>query len=63
MKIYDQVKNKKLQYHIKRKASKSELLLGKVLKYEVIMIREILPPNQSRIIEQDKFTYFPLEKL
>ena len=55
MTIYDQIKDKKLKYHIKREAAKLELSLGKTLKYEDITIQEILLPNQSRIIEQDTF--------
>ena len=31
-------------------------------KYEYLIDEEILPCNQSRIIEQAKFTYFPLGK-
>ena len=62
MTIYDQIKDKKLKYHIKREAAKLELSLGKILKYEDITIQEILLPNQSRIIEQDAFTYLSLAK-
>ena len=58
MTVYDQVKDKNLKYHIKREAAKSELSLGKILKYEDITIQEILLPNQSRIIEKDTFSYF-----
>ena len=35
---------------------------GKVNKYEFLTDENILPSDQSRIIEQAKFTYFPLVK-
>ena len=42
------------------------LSLGIIDKYEYLTRQEILPSNQSQIIEQRKFTYFhlgkPLEK-
>ena len=31
-------------------------------KYEYLRAEEILPPSQKRVIEQAKFTYFPLGK-
>ena len=31
-------------------------------KYEYLTAEEILPPSQKRVIEQAKFTYFPLGK-
>ena len=44
----------------------SALSLGIIDKYEYLTRQEILPSNQSQIIEQGKFTYFhlgkPLEK-
>ena len=40
----------------------SALLPGKIDKYEYVTGEEILPSNQSRIIEQAKFTYFPFSK-
>ena len=36
--------------------------LGKVDKYEYLTGGEILPSDESRIIEQAKFTYSPLGK-
>ena len=40
----------------------SALPSGITDKYEYLTDEEILPCNQSRIIEQAKFTYFPLGK-
>ena len=63
MTIDDKIKNEKLQYDINREASKiSGLLSGKIDKYGYLTGKGILPPDQSRIIEQAKFTYSPLEK-
>ena len=48
---------------IKREAAKtSALSSGKIDKYEYLTDDEILPSDQSRIIEQAKFTYSPLSK-
>ena len=48
---------------LKIKAAKlSPLLSGKTDKYEYLTGEEILPSDQSRIIEQAKFTYSPLDK-
>ena len=53
----------KMQYDINRKAVKiSVLSSGKIDKYEYLAGEKILPPDQSRIIEQAKFTYSPLGK-
>ena len=40
----------------------SVLSSGKIDKYEFLTGEEILPSDQSRIIEQAKFTYSPLGK-
>ena len=40
----------------------SALLSGKLGKYEYLAGEEIIPYDQSRIIEQDRFTYSPLGK-
>ena len=57
------VKDEKLQDDINREAAKiSALLSGKIDKYEYLTGEEILPYDQSRIIEQAKFTYSPLGK-
>ena len=63
MKIEDKVRDQKLQYDINRKAVKiSASLSGKIDKYKYLTGKEILPSDQSRMIEQDKFTYLPQEK-
>ena len=63
MTIEDQIKDEKLQYDIKREAEKiSALLSSKIDKYEYLTGEEILPSNQQQIIEQVKFTDYPLGK-
>ena len=57
MTIDDKIRDEKLQYDINREAAKkSALLSGKVYKNEYLTGEEILPPDQSRMIEQDKYT-------
>ena len=59
----DKMREEKLQYNINSEAAKvSALLLGKIDKYEDLAVEETLPPDQSRMIEQHKFTYAPLGK-
>ena len=54
----DKIRNEKLQYNINREAAKIyDLSLGKIDEYEYLTGEEILPFDQSRIIEQAKFTY------
>ena len=61
--INDQIRDEKLQHDINRKAAEiSDLSSGKTNKYEYLTGNEILPSNQQQIIEQAKFTYFPLGK-
>ena len=61
--IDDQIRDEKLQYDINREAAKiSALSSGKIHKYEYLTGEDILPSNQQQIIEQAKFTYFPLGK-
>ena len=63
MTINDQIRDEKLQYDINREAAKiSALSSGKIYKYEYLTGEDILPSNQQQIIEQAKFTYFPLGK-
>ena len=63
MRIDDKIKDAKIQYDINREAAKmSALSSGKIDKYEYLTGEEILPSDQSRIIEQTKFTYSPLGK-
>ena len=59
----DQIRDKKLQYDVKREAAKiSPLSSGKTHKYEYLTGEDILPSNQQQIIGQVRFTYSPLEK-
>ena len=63
MTIDDKIKDEKLQYDINREAAKiSALSSGKIDKYEYLTGEEILPSDQSRIIEQANFTYSLLGK-
>ena len=63
MTIDDKIRDEKLQYDINREAANiSALSSVKIDKYEYLTGQEILPSDQSRIIEQAKFTYFPLGK-
>ena len=63
MTIDDKIRDEKLQHDINREAATiSALSSGKVDKYEYILDEEILPPNQRRVIEQAKLTYFSLGK-
>ena len=58
MTINDQIKDEN-----NREAAKiSPLSSGKLHKYEYLTGEDILPSNQQQIIEQTKFTYFPLGK-
>ena len=53
----------KLQYNINREAAKIlALSSGKIDKYEYLRGEKILPPDQSRVIEQARFIYSPLGK-
>ena len=52
MAIDDKIKDKKLQYNINREAAKrSALSSGKIDKYEFLTGEEVLPSDQSKIIE------------
>ena len=63
MSINDQIRDEKVQYDINREAAKiSALSSGKICKYEYLTGEDLLPSNQQQIIEQAKFTYFPLGK-
>ena len=55
MKIDDKIRDK-------RYISILALSSGKIDKFESLTGEEILPSNQSRIIEQAKFTYSPWGK-
>ena len=63
MTIDDRIRDEILQYDINREAAKtSTLSSGKIDKYEYLIGEEILPSDQSRIIEQAKFKCGPLGK-
>ena len=63
MTIDDKIRDEKLQYDINREAAKiSALSSGKVNKYEYVTGEEVMPPHQSKVIEQAKFAYSPLGK-
>ena len=63
MSLEGQIRDEKLQYDINREAAKiSALSSGKTGKYEYLTGEEILPSNHQQIIEQAKFTYYPLGK-
>ena len=54
-------RDENLQYDINREAAKiSALSSGEIDKYLFLTDGKILPSDQSRIIEQAKFTYSPL---
>ena len=53
MTIDDTIKDEKIQYNINREAAKiSALSSDKINKYEYLKREDILPSDQSRIIEQ-----------
>ena len=53
----DKIRDEKLQCDIKREDAKmSALWSGKIDKYEYLTGEEILPHDQSRVIEQVDFT-------
>ena len=61
MTIDNNIKDEKLQYDINREAAKiSVLSSGKIDKYEYLTGEEIFPSDNSRMMEQVKFTYSPL---
>ena len=61
--IDDKINDEKLQYNINREAAKtSPFSSDKIDKYEYLTSEEMLPSDQSRIIEQAKFTYSPFGK-
>ena len=63
MTVDDKIRDEKVQYNINREAAKiTALSSGKFDKYEFLTGEEILPSDQSRMIEQVKFTYSLLEK-
>ena len=64
MTIDNKVRDEKLQFAINREPAKvSALSSSKIDKYEYLTGKEILPSDQSRVIEQPKFRYSSQEKL
>ena len=58
MTIDDKIRDEKRQCDINREAAKVSVLSPvKIDKYEYLTGEEILPSDQSRIIEQARFTY------
>ena len=63
MTIDDQIRDGKLQYDNNKEAAKvSATISNKFNKYEYLIGEEVLPSNQKQMIEQAKFTYYPLGK-
>ena len=63
MTIDGKIRGEKLQYNINREATKILALSSwKIDKYEFLAGEEILPLDQRRVIEQDKFAYSPIGK-
>ena len=63
MAIDDKIKDEKIQYDINREVAKISALLSDIFdKYEFPTGEEILPSDQSRIVEQAKIPYSPLGK-
>ena len=61
--IDNKILDEKIQYGIKTEAAKIlALLSGKIDKYQYLTAEEILPSEQSRVIEKAKSTYSPLGK-
>ena len=59
----DKLRDEKLQYNINSEKVKISAAASREIdKYEFFTGEEILPSDQSRIIEQAKFTHSPLGK-
>ena len=58
----DVTRDKKLQFVTTKGVRKISTSSGKINKHEYLTGEEILPFDQSRIVEQAKFTYSPLGK-
>ena len=56
------IRDEKLQYNIKREASKISVLSSEIDKYEYLECEEICSSDQNRMIQQAKFSYSPLGK-
>ena len=63
MVIDNKIKDEKLQQDINKEAAKISVLSScKIDKYEYLTGQKILPSDQSRKIEQAKFSYSPRSK-
>ena len=63
MTIDDKIRDEKIQYDINTQNIKISALPSKnIFKYEYLTGKEILPPDQSRVIEKAKSTFSPLRK-
>ena len=63
MKTDDKIRDKRLQHKINRKAAKIQASSSGIIdKHEYLTGEQILPTDQSRMIEQAKFTYSSLQK-
>ena len=63
MTIYEKIRDEKLQNDFNSEASIiSALSSGKFDEYEYLTGEEILPSDQSRMIQQAMFTYSPFGK-
>ena len=61
--IDDKIREEKLKYNINIETLKiSTLRSGKIDKYEYLTCEEILITDQSRMIEEARFSYSSLEK-
>ena len=61
--IDNKIRDEKLQYDVNKETAKmSALSSGKIDKYDCLTGEEILPSDQRRVIEQDKFTFSSLSK-
>ena len=56
------IRDERIQYDNNRDAEMPSLSSSKIDKYEHLTVEEILTSDQSRIIEQAKFTFSPLGK-
>ena len=64
MTVDGKISDKKLQYDINKEQKKIlALLSGRIDKGEYLTGEEILQSDQSRVIEQSKFTYSLLGKI
>ena len=61
MTIADKIRDEKLRYQ-QRSSKISALSSGKSEKYECLTGEEILLPDQSLVIEEANFIYYPLVK-